>query len=59
MKPMPNACTVEGFYLKTTTVKDEFDVKNVYSGHPHYANNPKIARARVCLCVCVCDKCKK
>jgi len=56
---MPNACTVEGFYLKTTTVKDEFDVKNVYSGHPHYANNPKIARARVCLCVCVCDKCKK
>jgi hypothetical protein len=49
MKPMPNAYIVEGFSLKTTTVKNEFDVKNVYSVHPHNGNNQKIA----CVCLCL------
>jgi hypothetical protein len=53
VKLKTNAYTMEVFPLKTTTVKNECDVKYVYSGHPHYANKPKIACARVCLCVFV------
>jgi hypothetical protein len=52
MKLMPNAYTVNDFSLKTTTVKNEFCVKNVYSGHPHFTNSTKIAR--VCVCVFLC-----
>jgi hypothetical protein len=53
-----------GFSLKKTTVKNEFDVKNVYRGHPHYVNKLKRARARVFVCLSVSllivfDRCKK